>query len=185
MCAELPRVQLATPIVVVQHFAEAPKPTNTVRLLLSMLADTKLLPYGLRDTPFDPGPLVDPEIEWVLLSPRDDATVLAPAQPGGRKRGFVLLDGTWHQCSRMSRRAPYVRELPCVALPPGPPSIWGVRRQHHEHGMSTFEAAMRALATVEGDDAVRPMMDAFAKVTAQQLFLKGKLPASEVPSASP
>lgn len=185
MCAELPRVRLATPIVVVQHFAEAPKPTNTVRLLSTMLEGTTLLPYGIRDTPFDPGPLVDPDIEWVLLSPRNDATVLAPAEPSTRKRGFVLLDGTWHQCSRMSRRVPVVRELSCVALPPGPPSIWGVRTQHHEHGMSTFEAAMRALATVEGDDAIVPMMAAFAKVTAQQLFLKGKLRAPDVPSASP
>jgi tRNA-uridine aminocarboxypropyltransferase len=182
VCAELPRVRLATPMVVVQHVSEAMKPTNTVRLLSQMLDGLTVLPYGMREPPFDPGPLVDPAIEWVLLLPRDDARELAPPQPGDRPRGFVLLDGTWHQCTRMSRRVPVVRELPCVALPPGPSSIWAVRTQHDERGMSTFEAATRALATVEGDEAVRPMLDAFARVTARLLFLKGKLRSPEVPS---
>ncbi len=184
MCAGLPKVTLATPIVVVQHVGERHKPTNTVRLLVQMLAGTTIVPYGMRDEAFDPGPLVDSEIDWVLLSPREEATVLAPADPGARRRGFVLLDGTWAQCSRMSRRAAVVRELPCVALPPGPPSIWKLRTQHLEHGMSTFEAAIRALATIEGDDAVRPMLDAFADVTARMLLLRGKPPAAEPPGAS-
>ena len=183
MCAELPRVRLATPLFVVQHVKEQPKPTNTVRLLQTMLEGTRVLPYGMREPAFDPSPLAEQDVEWMLLSPRDDARELAPPQPGDRRRGFVLLDGTWSQCSRMARRVPVVRDLPCVALPAGPASIWSVRRQHDERNMSTFEAAVRALAMVEGEQAVQPLHDGFARVIAQLLYLKGRLSSPEVPSA--
>jgi DTW domain-containing protein len=173
-------VRLATPVLVVQHVREQPKPTNTVRLLASMLENLRVLPYGMREPAFDPSPLQEHDVEWLLLSPRDDARVLAPPSPGDRPRGFVLLDGTWSQCSRMARRVPVVRELPCVALPPGPPSIWGLRTQPHEHGMSTLEATLRALATVEGAEVLLPLHAAFAEVTARMMAMRGRPPTPEL-----
>jgi DTW domain-containing protein YfiP len=185
MCAGLPRIHLATPVIVVQHVREQPKPTSTVRLLASMLDNLRVLPYGMREPAFDPSPLEQHDVQRLLLSPRDDATELAAPEPGARPRGFVVLDGTWSQCSRMARRVPVVRELPCVALPAGPKSIWGLRTQPHEYGMSTLEATLRALATVEGSAVLQPLHDAFAEVTARMMALRGKPPVSEVADAEP
>ena len=179
-CALLPKVEIDLPLAVVQHVGEAIKPTNTVRLLRAMVPSVSVLPWGLRDVPFDPSPLQG-GADHRLVFLRDDAPVLTEVAPG---QGFVLLDGTWHQCSRMARRVPHVADLPCVALPDGPPSIW-VRTQHDPRGLSTFEAALRVVALAKGEAVVEPLRRAFAIVTARLLFMKGRLPTPDVPDAWP
>jgi DTW domain-containing protein YfiP len=172
LCAELPRLRFATPIVVVQHNRELEKPTNTGRLFVRMVENATLIPFALRGQAFDPGPLADRSIPWRVLYPGGAA--LDPQAPGG----FVVLDGTWTQAARMCRRVPIVADLPRVALPPGPPSIWKVREQR-AGGMSSFEAALRVLELREGAEAVEPLRRAFAKVVARMLFLKGRLPTPD------
>jgi len=180
-CATLPKVRFSTPIAIVQHVRETWKPTNTGRLFARMTETTLVLPVGMREAHFDPGPLQDPSFEWMLVYPREGAPMLRP-EPG-KRRGFVLLDGSWPQCSHMSRRLPIVSELPCVALPPGPPSIWSVRTQHLDQGRSTFEAALQLVELHEGAAAVEPLRRAFAMLTARMLFMKGKLRSPEVPAS--
>ena len=180
-CALLPKIEITTPLAVVQHVGEAIKPTNTVRLLRSMIPSMRMLPWGMREPPFDPSPLEG--TRYVLLFPAEDAPVLDPSD-SDPSRGYVLLDGTWHQCSRMARRVPVVSALPCVALPPGAASIW-VRNQHDPRGMSTFEAALRVLALHEPPDRVAELQRAFEIVTARLLFMKGKLRSPEVPAEWP
>ena len=181
LCATLPRLSFATPIAIIQHNRERHKPTNTGRLFARMVASSTLIRYGFRGEPFVPGPLEDPSIEWKLLFPRKGGPILKAGEAStGRRTGFIVLDGTWSQASRLSRRVPIVSDLPCVGLPPGPPSIWTVRTQRDEHGMSTFEAALRALELTEGAEAVAPLRDAFARVTGRLLFLKGRRPTLDV-----
>jgi len=181
VCAVLPRVRFRTPIAIVQHVRERSKPTNTGRLFARMAEGTLVLPVGMREPAFDPGPLAGAGIEWVLVYPRKGAPELPPAE--GKRRGFVLLDGSWGQCAHMSRRLPVVADLPCVALPPGRPSFWTVRTQHDERGRSTFEAALQLLELEEGAAAVGPLRRAFAMLTARMLHLKGKLSSPEIPAA--
>ena len=184
-CGALPRLRFSTPLAIVQHARERYKPTNTGRLLARLVEGTVVLPCGVPERPFDPKPLEDPSIEWRVLFPREGAPVLDPGRRpgGGRRLGFVLLDGSWRQCAHMSRRLPGIVHLPVVALPSGPPSFWTVRTQPREQGRSTFEAGMRVLELFEGADAVSPLRRAFALVTAGMLCLKGKLPTPEIPAA--
>lgn len=187
-CDLMPRVELQTRLFVVQHIRERFKPTNTGRLLTTMVPSVPLRHYGMREPPFDSAPFEDPSIDYRLVFPREDAVELRPGEPGlglnvapGKQLGFVLIDGTWHQCSRMTRRVPVVQEYPCVVLPPGPPSIWGVRTQHDERGLSTFEAALRLAGILEGEQAVEPLRRAWEEICARALFMKGRLEKPEVP----
>ncbi len=180
-CSQLPRARFSTPVAIIQHVRETWKPTNTGRLFARMAEGTLVLPVGMREPAFDPGPLKDPAIEWILVYPREGAPTLHPEPL--KRRGFVLLDGSWRQCAHMSRRLPVIADLPCVALPPGPPSFWSVRAQHDEQGRSTFEAALSLIALHEGEAAISPLRRAFAMLTARMLYLKGKLPSPEVPDA--
>jgi DTW domain-containing protein YfiP len=184
-CDLMPRVRVATPIAIVQHVGERYKPTNTGRLFVRMAEGTALLPCGMHDSSFDPAPLQDPSIEWLLLYPQKGAPVLEEARKpaAGRRLGFVLLDGSWSQCSHLSRRLPVVADLPCVILPPGPPSFWTVRAQHHEQGKSTFEAAVDLIRRFEGPAVAEPLRRAFAVITARQLHLKGRLKSPDVPAS--
>ncbi len=181
-CDLLPRLRFATPVAIVQHPRERSKPTNTGRLFARIVEGTRVLDA---DPPFDPKPLEGGSIDWRLLFPRAGAPLLEPGMrpAAGRRLGLVVLDGSWRQCARMSRRLPGISELPFVQLPDGPPSFWTVRTQHLKQGRSTFEAALRALELLEGPDAAAPLRRAFALVTARFLYLKGTLRSPEVPAA--
>src|SRR5262245_56271594 len=104
LCAELPRLRFSTPIVVVQHNRERDKPTNTGRLFARVVESSTLLRYGVMGETWDPGPLADPSIEWHVLFPRKGGPVLERNRPSVscRPKGYVLLDGSWPQASRMA-----------------------------------------------------------------------------------
>jgi DTW domain-containing protein len=189
LCDRFPRVESSAALVVVRHIREQWKPTNTGRWLGDMVPGTVITHYGQREPPFDPTPLQRPDVRFCMLFLREDATVLdreglqrlRAALAPGQRLGFAVLDGTWHQCSRMSRRAPVVCDLPCVALPPGSRSRWGMRTQHDEQGLCTFEAATRLVSLVDGPTRAAPLQAIFHELAARMMYMKGRFPKPEVP----
>ena len=114
VCAERPRLDLATAVLVVQNNRERNKPTNTARILPQVLSNCELVRFGVRDEPFDSGPLLAPARDYWLIFPREldpegpaprPAPVLDAAAIEARRTArpeaiptLVLLDGTWTQC---------------------------------------------------------------------------------------
>lgn len=94
---------------------------------------------------------------------------------------LIVLDGTWAQCARMSRKTPALRRMPTFSVPPGPPSHWGVREETDEARLSTLEAIIRAMALLEGPSPARVMQHHFDRVAARMLYMKGKLRSIAVP----
>ena len=179
LCAEAPRLDLPTRFIFVQHRRERDKPTNSARLAHRLLPRSELLTYGERDQPLDVAPLERAALDYYLLFPRDDAATLAPEHGRplpGREVAVVVLDGTWHQCSRMARRAPRVDALPCYALPPGPPSAWGIRTPPRPGALCTFEAVARVVALFHGPEPAARMSAYFAAVTARLWQMRGGRP---------
>jgi len=167
ICADLPVLDLPTRFVVVQHNRERHKPTSTGRAAAAILR-APLVYYGAQGETLDTTHFTVEENEYVVLFPSEDARVasaeaLAPSP--GRRRCVVILDGTWHQCSRMARRAAVVSSFPRVSLPPGPPSRWGIRRPPRPEAVCTLEAAARLVATIHGPDASAPIERFFAEMT--------------------
>jgi hypothetical protein len=62
---------------------------------------------------------------------------------------LIAVDGTWSQARGLLRKNPALAALPRVALSPGPPSAYRIRRQPAEHCVSTLEALARALDILE------------------------------------
>ncbi|MGB1698925.1 MAG: DTW domain-containing protein, partial [Nannocystaceae bacterium] len=134
-----------------------------------------------------------PQVDWCLLFPRvaDELEGVCSEQLGisafrhlpssPRRRGIVVVDGTWAQARRMRRRLDVLRSLPTFELPPGPPTQWTVRTQSDASRMSTAEATIRALAICEGATALRPVKRYFNLVSARMMFMKAALRAPEVP----
>ncbi|PRQ02797.1 DTW domain protein [Enhygromyxa salina] len=193
VCAQRPRLALKTAILVVQNNKERNKPTNTARLLPQVLDNCELIRFGARGVAFDPSPLTRPERDYSLIFPRvrdpegrapELAPPLDPARfAAGRAAAqtVVLLDGTWAQCSRMSRRVPELAAMQAFALPPGPPSHWGVRTPSEPSRISTFEAAVRVVELVEGPGPALALQTYFDQVAAGMLFMKAKLRSPAVP----
>jgi DTW domain-containing protein YfiP len=175
-------------MLVVQNNHERNKPTNTGRLVERVIEGAQIIRYAVRGEDFDPSPLRREDVDYRIIFPRDDAAELTPetARPSeDRELCWVILDGTWGQCSRMSRRVPGLSDMPAYRLPPGPPGHWGVRKADDPARISTFEAVMRLVQVAQGEADARPMHEFFDRLAAAMLFMKGKLRSPEVPEQWP
>ncbi len=149
LCGEVVALPVRTRVVLLTHHAERRKSTNTGRLVVLALQGAEIRVRGERDAPAR-APL--PEGRRLLLFPHPEARELAPED--GLGAGVVLLvpDGNWNQARRIFRRDPDARGAECVALPPGAPSRYGLRRAPREGTVSTLEAVARALRLLEGPE---------------------------------
>ncbi|PRQ09659.1 DTW domain-containing protein [Enhygromyxa salina] len=197
VCAHRPQLSLATALLVVQNNKERHKPTNTARMLPQVLTNCELVQFGVRGCEFDPSALTRPERDYVLIFPRvldpeggapEPAPILDRSQLAARRAArpdaiqtFVLLDGTWAQCSRMSRRLPELATMQAFALPEGPPSHWGVRVPSEPSRISSFEAGVRVIELAEGPGPALALQTYFDHVAAGMLFMKAKQRSPAVP----
>jgi DTW domain-containing protein YfiP len=181
LCAALPLRDLSTGFVVVQHNRERNKPTSTGRVTAAVLRAPVIF-YGAQGESLDTTALTDPNTDYFVLFPTEDAPPVddvATRPAPGRRRCFVILDGTWQQCSRMARRAPEIGKMQRLALPPGPPSRWGVRTPPNAAAVCTFEAATRLVALLHGDEAAAPMDSFFTELSARMLGMRGRAPGDD------
>lgn len=176
VCAHLPRLFLPMELLLVQHGMETTRPTNTGRMALHMLTNSRALMYALGREPVDESLLRRPDRRYYLLFPREGAPVADRAilEPDdGRPVSLVVLDGTWRQAAHMARRIAPLREMPCLALPPGPPSAWDIRRPQRPEQLCTLEAVIRVVALLGRTAEARRMQECLVWINARMLYMKG------------
>ncbi len=175
LCPTIPRYTLATRLVLVMHRREQHKPTATGPLALEALANSELRIHGHRDRPLDCSDLVTPDRRTLLLYPGDDAPVLSKSllEQDSRPVNLVVPDGNWGQAARMGRRLPGLGHAEMVRLPEGPPTAWGIRREHHPQGLATFEAIARALGIIESPVVQSALEELFRLMVERTLQVRG------------
>ncbi|RKH33275.1 tRNA-uridine aminocarboxypropyltransferase [Corallococcus sicarius] len=151
LCAEIPRVETRTRILLLQHVMEVAKRSNTGRVAALALANGELLIHGKQPEAFDMAVLSEPGT-WLLFP---DGPTAPPGAPPPRQ--LVVLDGNWSQARRMTQRLPALRTLPRLVLPPPEPGMLRLRETSHPSGMSTLDAIARAVALLEGPEVAAPL----------------------------
>ncbi len=169
LCAEVPRVETRTRVLVIRHNKEANKSTNTARLAALALPRCHILTYGAPGQPFDVSVLEAPDT-WVLFP---DAKPPPPGTPPPAH--LVVLDGNWTQARRMYQRLPELRRLPGISLPPPAPDTRRLRRPPHPEGMSTVEAIAGALSLLEGPEVAQPLYELHERMIDRVLTCRGRL----------
>jgi DTW domain-containing protein YfiP len=163
LCDTLPRIENRTPILVLQHRRESFHAFNTARMVRHSLANSRFVVGHVREI----AEQLVLESEAALLFPGETAEVLADLPAERRPRQLVVVDGTWHQAKTLVRDIPALSALPRVRLRPAEPSRYRIRREPHVEALSTVEAVVDALRTLEpntpgGDElltAFRRMVD--------------------------
>lgn len=175
ICEAIPRYALATRLVLVMHHRERIKTTATGPLALEALANSELRIHGRQDQLLDFSDLNSPDQRTLLLYPGDDVPILSKEFLGKDSRPITLVvpDGTWRQASRMGRRLPGLAHAEMVRLPPGPPTRWGIRREHHPQGLATFEAIARALGIIESPAVQNGLEELFLLMVRRTLQAQG------------
>jgi tRNA pseudouridine65 synthase len=178
LCAEVPRLEVSTEVVLVMHYREVPKTTATGPLALRALSRGTLLVHGKADERLDLNPLFDQGRRVLLLYPSDDAVPLDQVVADGDPRPFTLVvpDGNWRQAQRAAKRLPGLERAERVFLPSGRPTEWGLRHEPKAGGLATFEAIARALGVLESSEVQTRLEALFHRMVEDTWKMRGVMP---------
>ena len=145
-CPELPCLDNATRVIVLQHPREHFHPLGTARIVARGLGNSKLVVMHSHvarelDSILPPGS--------ALLYPEGRAQDLAGVPPYRRPKTLVVLDGTWHHTRSLYRDHRILQQLPRYQLKPDRPTEYRVRREPKTEYISTVEAVATALEILE------------------------------------
>lgn len=176
ICSLLPTIQTRTRISIVMSWSESCRPSNTGRLANLVLDNSEVRLRGVPRRPFDPTGLVTPGRRTLLLFPDPEAEVLTRdyGQVDGLPITLVVPDGTWRQARKTCRREKTLKSLEAIKLPPGPPSIYQLRRAKRSDQLCTYESISRALGILEGPEVERRMIEPLRVAIERQLRARGK-----------
>ncbi len=154
LCAEIPRIETRTRVVILRHHLERWRSSNSGRLAHLALVNSELIDHGGQG-----GPAVLPPLDgaW-LVFPEGEPRHIAPQPP---PRQLVFLDATWSQARRMFRKISALRGLPILRLPDAPMRAARLRESPGEGRVSTIEAIAGALRLIEGDAPAAPLETLF------------------------
>ena len=166
---------METRVLVIQHRRERGSQSNTGPLAHKVLENSKLVVYGDRP-PFNASVLSEPGRETFVLFPLPDAPTLSPSAitpAPGRHTTLVVLDASWRQARRMSRRIPGIRKLPFVQLPAHLSPQWTLRKPRQPGQLATAEAVAMALELIGEAHAAQALREALAMVAMEVIKIRG------------
>jgi len=167
ICAEIPKVEARTGVLVLRHALEERKSTNTARIARLALPDVKIVDYDAGRPP-DVDALVEAHAPAWLLYPGREGQV-----PEGRPSHIVVLDGTWVQARKMLHKHPSLLRLPRLSLATPPAEMRRLRSTPIAGARSTLEAIADALRVVEGDAIADPLHALHALYVERVLTARG------------
>ena len=157
LCAQVRPIAHRTEVVVLRHWVESSKNSNTARIAALALERCAIHDLGRDLEPRQVGILARPGT-W-LLFPDGDA-VTAPPHPAPER--VLVLDGSWHQARRMRQRLAGLRGLPILCLPPPPAPIERLRTPPRRGNMATIEAIAAALELLDGAEPAAALRELYA-----------------------
>ncbi len=169
LCAQIPNVVTATQVVIVRHYSEQSRSSNSGRLAHQALPNSLLIDHGAQGVP-------------TVLPPLDGAWVLYPggrprtAAPVPLPRQLIVLDATWSQARKMFHKLDALRGLPLLSLAASPMPAARLRSSPGPGQVSTIEAIARALRLLEGEEPALALEELFSLAVARAVAV-GRRPA--------
>lgn len=189
VCALIPRIETWTRLVLVIHRAEIRKPTNTGHLAAHALVNSEVHVRGREGEPSDLSDVLDPAKNGgrrpLLLYPYEDAEVLSPRHADAGPVALIVPDGNWRQAGKSRTRISGLKDVPCVTLPEGPPSVYRLRSEAHPAGLATIEAIARAMDVLEGARVRQALEAVFLAMVERTLWVRGSIDTHEVTGGIP
>jgi len=176
ICADTPRVANRTSIRILQHPRERFHPIGTVRFAELGLEDSVVLVDHPRDRESNQARLIAGKKKLGLLYPSKTARPLSDLRDDERPDGLILLDGTWSQAKVLYRDNHWLHGLPHYAVTPPAPSLYRLRAEPFEQAVSTIEAIVLALESLEPELGRAPaeLLGAFVRMIDVQIELGKK-----------
>lgn len=177
LCALIPQLDSRTRVLILQHPSEVNHALNTARLAALGLNNAELIVGEVFD---DLPALLNPSgYQARLLFPADDAQPLAAYRSEGGEAGstsmlLVVPDGTWRKARKLLHLNPLLAALPRVTLAQTVPSRYRLRKAPGPGALSTVEAIVQALQTLEAPKTFEALLRPFEALIDGQIAAMGE-----------
>ncbi len=172
LCPLIPRLDSRTRVLLLQHPSEVNHALNTARLAALGLSNAELLVGEVFDDL--PTLLNRPGYQARLLFPADDAQPLQAYAPTDEPLLLVVPDGTWRKARKMLHLNPLLAALPRVTLAEGGVSRYRLRKAPGPGALSTIEAIVQALQTLEAPATFEALLKPFEALIEGQIAAMGE-----------
>ena len=152
-----PPVECDTKVIVLQHPKESKRGIRTCRMLELGLSPGSCRVFQGKSFRSDSSPVSSllTRPNTYLLYPGEEAVSVQDHVLDEKRQNscssatIVLLDGSWREAKSILSKSPLLQTLPKLTLKMGEPSEYVVRSQPALGGLSTLEAAVRAIEVLE------------------------------------
>ena len=177
LCALIPQLDSRTRVLILQHPSEVNHALNTARLAALGLNNAELIVGEVFDDL--PALLNPPGYQARLLFPADDAQPLEAYRSEGGEAGstsmlLVVPDGTWRKARKLLHLNPQLAALPRVTLAQAVPSRYRLRKAPGPGALSTVEAIVEALQTLEAPKTFEALLRPFEALIDGQIAAMGE-----------
>ena len=157
VCASMPVIHSNTNILVIRHWKERHKPSNTARLAELAIPNLRVVDYGAPGTQWNSTILQFPKPALLFPDPNAPALPYAPET-------VVVVDGSWPQARKLVNKLPELKTMPRIHVAPPAGRIIRLRKPPIPEGMSTIEAIARLLDHLEGNGTGEPLDRLYERV---------------------
>lgn len=172
LCPLIPHIDSRTRVLVLQHPSEVSHALNTARLAALGLSNAELIVGEVFEDL--PKLLNRPGYQARLLFPAEDAQPLQAYAPNDQPMLLVVPDGTWRKARKMLHLNPLLAALPRVTLAEGGVSRYRLRKAPGPGALSTVEAIVQALETLEAPTTFAPLLKPFEALIEGQIAAMGE-----------
>ncbi|PYC00231.1 DTW domain-containing protein [Pseudomonas koreensis] len=172
LCPLIPHLDSRTRVLLLQHPSEVSHALNTARLAALGLSNAELIVGEVFEDL--PKLLNRPGYQARLLFPAEDAQPLQAYAPNDQPMLLVVPDGTWRKARKMLHLNPLLAALPRVTLTEGGVSRYRLRKAPGPGALSTIEAIVQALETLEAPTTFAPLLQPFEALIEGQIAAMGE-----------
>ena len=172
LCPLIPSLDSRTRVLLLQHPSEVNHALNTARLAALGLTNAELI---VGEVFADlPTLLKRPGYQARLLFPADDAQPMQAYDASDEPLLLVVPDGTWRKARKMLHLNPLLAALPRVTLAQGAVSRYRVRKAPGPGALSTIEAMVQALQTLDAPASFEPLLKPIEALIEGQIAAMGQ-----------
>ncbi|ABA73202.1 MULTISPECIES: tRNA-uridine aminocarboxypropyltransferase [Pseudomonas] len=172
LCPLIPSLDSRTRVLLLQHPSEVNHALNTARLAALGLNNAELMVGEVFEDL--PALLNRPGYRARLLFPADDAQPMQAYTASDEPLLLVVPDGTWRKARKMLHLNPLLAALPRVTLAEGGISRYRLRKAPGPGALSTIEAIVQALQTLEAPASFEPLLKPFEALIEGQIAAMGE-----------
>ena len=172
LCPLIPSLDSRTRVLLLQHPSEVNHALNTARLAALGLNNAELIVGEVFEDL--PGLLNQSGYRARLLFPGEDAQPMQACAVTEEPLLLVVPDGTWRKARKMLHLNPLLAALPRVTLVEGGVSRYRLRKAPGPGALSTVEAIVQALETLEAPTTFTPLLRPFEALIEGQIAAMGE-----------